>query len=141
MSSNKNTTLETFNHWLDYWDNHNIEGIMELLHDEVIFENWDGTIIKGKKTLRKAWTIWFSQNDNFKFTKKEIFIDEHNQKLLFRWQLNWQSHEKHFENREESRNGVDIIHYKQNKIILKSSFIKTKILIENKAYFLIPDNK
>jgi ketosteroid isomerase-like protein len=134
-------TLKTFNHWLDAWDNHDIEGIMELLHDEIIFENWDGTIIKGKKILKKAWVIWFSQNDNFKFTKKEIFIDDHSQKLLFRWQLKWKSHEKNFENKYEVRDGVDIIHYNQNKIILKTSFIKTKIRIENKTYMLNPNHK
>ncbi|MFB0532164.1 MAG: nuclear transport factor 2 family protein, partial [Desulfatiglandales bacterium] len=41
--------------WNRAWNNHDLNGVMELFHDEVLFENWTGGKAKGKETLRQAW--------------------------------------------------------------------------------------
>jgi len=38
----------------DAWDNHNLDGVLELFHDEVLFENWTVAKVKGKEALRQA---------------------------------------------------------------------------------------
>ena len=67
---------------------------MDLFDDEIYFENWTGASVRGKENLRKAWAPWFANHGDFKFTTEETFIDEVEQKMLFRWQLDSPSFEK-----------------------------------------------
>jgi ketosteroid isomerase-like protein len=66
---------------------HDLGGVMNFIHDDVLFENWTGGKVIGNETLTKAWVTWFANHGGFRFTEKEIFIDEKDQKVLFRWVL------------------------------------------------------
>ena len=117
--------------WYQSWNEHNLDDVMRLFHDEVIFENWTGRKIKGKKALRRAWEPWFRNHEEFRFVEKETFIDEVQQKALFRWLLEWPSKEKGFEGLFEKREGVDVLHFKNRKIIQKLTYSKTSVEIDN----------
>ncbi len=116
--------------WNLAWDNHDLEGVLKLFHDEVLFENWTGGKAVGKEALRKAWAPWFASHGGFRFTKEENFIDEKEQKALFRWRLEWPSLEKGFEGKPEKRHGVDVLHFQDGKIIRKLTYSKTTIEID-----------
>ena len=45
-------TIEALTRWNDAWNDHDLDRVMELLHDEVEFENWTGGCVRGKKALR-----------------------------------------------------------------------------------------
>ncbi|MCG8683392.1 MAG: nuclear transport factor 2 family protein, partial [Desulfobacterales bacterium] len=124
--------------WNKAWDNHDLEGVMEFFHDDIYFNNWTGGNAKGKKQLWDAWHDWFSNHGNFKFTQKEVFIDVEEQKLLFRWELEWPSFEKGYEDKPEIRRGVDVIHFKNGKIINKLTYCKTTIEIQGNRVKLTP---
>ena len=48
--------IETALHkWNQAWDNHDLDGVMALFHDEVYFENWTGGGAQGKAALEKAY--------------------------------------------------------------------------------------
>jgi ketosteroid isomerase-like protein len=117
--------------WNMAWGNHDLDGVMELFHDDVLFENWTGGQAKGKENLRKAWTSWFENHGGFRFNEEETFIDAEQQKVLYRWQLDWPSLEKGFEGRPEKRRGVDVLHFKDGKIIQKLTYSKTTIAIDD----------
>ena len=116
--------------WNTAWDNHDIDGVMALFHDEVLFDNWTGGRAKGSDNLRKAWTEWFADHGGFRFTEEETFIDVEEQKVLYRWQLDWPSLEKGYEGKPEKRRGIDILHFRDGKIINKLTYSKTTIEIE-----------
>ena len=116
--------------WNAAWDNHDIDGVMELFHDEVLFDNWTGGTAKGKEDLRKAWTPWFANHGGFRFTEEETFIDVDEQKVLYRWRLDWPSLEEGYEGKTEKRRGIDILHFRDGKIINKLTYSKTTIEIE-----------
>ena len=78
---------KTFAEWGVAWNEHDLDGVMDLFHDEIYFENWNGGSVRGKENLREAWAPWFANHGDFKFTTEETFIDEVDQKMLFRWQL------------------------------------------------------
>jgi ketosteroid isomerase-like protein len=101
--------------WNLCWDNHDLEGVMNLFHDEVLFENWTGGKVKGKESLKKAWTPWFANHGGFRFIEEETFIDEKEQKVLYRWQLEWPSLEGGYEGKPEKRRGVDVLHWEDYK--------------------------
>jgi ketosteroid isomerase-like protein len=116
--------------WNVAWDNHDLDGVLELLHDEVLFDNWTGGKAEGKKNLRKAWTPWFTNHGGFRFTQEDLFVDEAEQKVLYRWRLDWPSLEAGYEGRPEVRRGVDVMHFRDGKIIQKLTYSKTTVEID-----------
>jgi ketosteroid isomerase-like protein len=125
--------------WNQAWAAYDIEGVMSLFHDDVLFSNWTGGQARGKQALHEAWAPWFENHGGFRFTEKETFIDEESQKVLFRWILDWPSNEKGYEGKPEKREGVDIIHLKDGKIIQKLTYSKTTLEIEGNRVGLTPD--
>jgi len=136
MHLSKIEMLDGFNLWLNAWDEHNLEGVMEFMHEEVVFENWDGMIVSGKSALQKLWLPLFIFNNNFKFIAEDVFIDEEAQKISFQWRYEGLTFEKEFKGKEESRRGVDMIHFLEGKIIKKSSYSKTGIQIDSQPVLL-----
>jgi len=124
--------LEALTAWQEAWDRHDLDGVMELFHEEVLFENWTGARVKGRERLRRAWTPWFEDHGGFRFTREDMFIDEAQQKVLTRWRLDWPSVEKGHEGKHETRLGVDVIRFEDGKIIEKLTYSKTAIEIEGR---------
>ena len=122
--------------WNTAWDNHDLKGVMALFHDNITFDNWTGGIAQGKAALEKAWAPWFANHGGFRFIEEETFIDEKEQKVLYRWLLEWPSFEKGQEGKPEKRRGVDVIHFKDGKIINKLTYSKTSIEINGEKHVL-----
>jgi ketosteroid isomerase-like protein len=115
--------------WNQAWDRHDLKGVVQLFHEDVLFDNWNGAKARGRDSLQKAWTAWFENHGDFRFTSEDTFIDETEQKVLYRWQLDWPSKESGFEGQHESRRGVDVLHFKDGKIIEKLTYCKTSVEI------------
>lgn len=125
-------TIETLTRWNDAWNDHDLDRVMELLDDEVEFENWTGGRVRGKDALRRAWTPWFAGHGGFHFTTEDLFVDEKAGKVLFRWALDWPSNEKGHEGEPERRRGVDVIHFRDGRIVKKFTYSKTTLEIDGK---------
>ena len=121
-----------FDKWLIAWNEHNLESVMEFIHEDIIFDNWNGRIISGKKNLEKAWSAWFDHDGHFQFKKEDVFIDEDEQKMTFTWLLDWPSFEKNYTAKPEKRRGVDILFLKEGKIYKKNTYSKTVVEIDSK---------
>jgi ketosteroid isomerase-like protein len=131
----RNTMIE----WESAWNNHDFDQVMELFHDDVFFEHWHGAKVIGKEKLRQAWAPWFDNHGGFKFTTEDLFIDEADQKVLYRWTFDWPSLEKGFEGRAEKRRGLDILHFKDGKIIEKLTYSKTTLEIDGQRVRLMAE--
>ncbi|MCU0562180.1 MAG: nuclear transport factor 2 family protein [Desulfobacterales bacterium] len=125
--------------WHRAWADHDLEGVMALFHEEVLFENWTGGRAAGRENLRRSWAEWFARHGGFRFIEEESFIDESQQKVLYRWRLEWPSIEKGWEGRPETRRGVDVLHFKDGKIVRKLTYSKTTLDIEGKRVRLVPE--
>jgi ketosteroid isomerase-like protein len=125
--------------WNQAWADHDLDGVMDLFHEEVLFENWTGGKAEGRENLRRAWSGWFANPGGFRFIEEETFIDESQQKALYRWQLEWPSIEKGFEGKPEKRRGVDVLHFKDGRIIRKLTYSKTTIEIAGEKTRLLPE--
>jgi ketosteroid isomerase-like protein len=126
--------------WNQSWDDYDLEGVMELFHDDIFFENWTGGKVQGKEALRQAWASWFANRRGFRFTEEETFIDMEQQKALYRWQLEWPSIEKGCEGKPEKRRGVDVMHFKDGKLIKKLTYSKTTLEIDGQRAHLVPEH-
>ena len=136
MNLKKKEIKDLLEQWNLAWENYDFDKMMAFYHDDIYFENWNGAYIKGIEALRKAWKPWFDNNGNFRFTEEETFIDEDLQKALYRWVLKWPSMESGFKGKPETRRGVDVIHFKDGKIIKKLTYSKTTIEIDDKRISL-----
>ena len=132
MSLSRDAIKKNLKRWNQAWDNHDLDGVMALFHEEVVFQNWTGASVRGKEALRKAWEPWFANHGDFRFLEEETFIDEKEQKVLYRWLLEWPSLESGDKGKPEKRRGVDVIHFKEGKIISKLTYSKTTIEIDGK---------
>lgn len=132
MNLSKAEIQQHFDEWLIAWNNHDINGVMKFIHNDIVFENWNGNIISGKKVLEQSWKFWFLHHGNFKFIQEDFFTDEGNQKITFTWQLEWPSIEKNYAGKPEKRRGVDILYLKEGKIYKKDTYSKTTIHIATK---------
>ncbi|MCJ7594918.1 MAG: hypothetical protein MUO52_09140, partial [Desulfobacterales bacterium] len=65
-------------------------------------------------------------------------IDEKDQQVLYRWQLEWPFFEKGHEGRPEKRRGVDVLHFQEGKIVKKLIYCKTTIEIDGQRHPLLP---
>jgi hypothetical protein len=136
MNPSRAEILLSFTEWIEAWNKHDLEGVLSILDDDVIFENWTGETVTGKNSLRRSWAPWFLNHGNFKFITEEIFFDDSEQKMLFMWRLEWPSVLKSYKGKQEIRRGVDVIHFRNGKIVQKYSYSKTTILIEGQAISL-----
>lgn len=120
---------ERLDAWQHAWNEHDLDRVMELFHREVLFENWTGARVRGKAALRRAWAPWFADHGGSRFVEEGMFIDEVEQKALYRWQLEWPSSERGHEGELETRRGVDVLHFQEGKIIRKLTYSKTVVEI------------
>ncbi|MEO6133648.1 MAG: nuclear transport factor 2 family protein [Ginsengibacter sp.] len=122
--------LKKFDTWVIAWNAHDLDGVMEFMHENVVFQNWNGNTVSGKSSLAKSWAPWFLRHGNFKFIQEDFFIDEQQQKMTFTWQLEWLSLEKKHLGKHEVRKGVDVLYLQEGNIIRKNTYSKTNILID-----------
>lgn len=141
MILSRDEIMDALKKWNLSWDNHDLDGVMQLFHDEILFENWTGGRVKGKEALRKVWAPWFANHGGFSFTEEETFIDENEQKALYRWTLKWPSFEKGYEGKPERRRGVDVLHFQDGKIVEKLTYSRTTIEIDGDRLSLSVSNK
>jgi hypothetical protein len=132
MKLSRKQIMKALEEWNQAWENHDLDGVMELFHEDIFFENWTGGHAEGKEALRKAWLPWFTHHGDFRFIGEETFIDEQEQKILYRWRFEGPSWEKGYEGKSEKRRGVDVIHLREGKIIQKLTYSKTTLEIDGK---------
>ncbi len=130
--------INTMVEWEKHWNEHDIYGVMDLFHEEVVFEHWHGGRVQGKLNLFQSWAPWFNNHGGFRFTTEDLFVDEKVQKVLYRWRLEWPSLEKGFEGKPEKRRGVDVIQFQDGKIIEKLTYSKTTVEINGAKIRLSP---
>lgn len=135
MSLSRQEIRDAMYRWIQAWDRFDLQGVLSFMHEDVLFENWTGGRAKGKASLRKAWQPWFAQAD-FRFTEEELFIDEADQKLLFRWTLQWPCPDPTYQDQIETRRGVDVIHLLHGRIINKLTYSKTTVEIDGRRHVL-----
>ena len=129
MKLSREEIQRALSEWNRAWGRYDLEGVLALMHTDVLFENWTGGKAVGREALRKAWPPCFSLV-NLRLIEEELFVDEVDQKVLFRWRLEWPCPEKEFAGKLEKRHGVDVIHFKDGKIINKLTFCKTSVEID-----------
>ena len=128
----KKKILDVMTRWNVAWNDHDIDKVAELFHKDIVFEHWTGAKVQGAEALKKAWEPWFKNHGGFRFVTEDLFVDEEAQKVLFQWSLDWPSGDKKYQGKPELRRGIDVLHFKDGKLIHKYTYSKTNVAIEGK---------
>jgi ketosteroid isomerase-like protein len=123
--------------WTRAWREHDLDGVLELMDESVVFEHWDGSRLLGKPALRRAWSGWFAGGD-FDFAELETFVDAAAQKAVFRWRLRWPSRLAAHRGEPEQRQGLDVLHFAGGRIVRKLTYCKTTVTISGRTIPLEP---
>ena len=141
MRLSREAIIAAMTQWEEAWNQHDIEEVMALFHEEVFFEHWHGARVNGKEALHAAWAPWFENHGSFRFITEDLFVDDTDQKVLYRWTFEWPSLEKGFKGKPEKRRGVDVMSFKDGKIIEKLTYSKTAIEIDGQQIRLVPETQ
>ena len=127
---NKEEIITFVNDWMISWNNHDLEGVLRVVTDDVEFEHWTGRTTRGLHLLRRAWQTWFADHGNFQFSVKNLYVDTARQTVIFEWSLEWPSPESSFREKREIRQGIDVIVLRNGKVANKRSYIKTVVKVD-----------
>lgn len=129
MKLTKEDITEALQQWLVAWNNHNLDNVLALFDPDAHFEHWTGAQVTGIRNLKRAWSKWFQEQDNFTFELEDLIVDEEAQKAIILWQLYWSSHVPQLNGRPEVRRGIDVIYFKNGLITHKLTYSKTAVSV------------
>ena len=115
-------TLEAIERFDDAFGRHDVDGVMEAMVDDCVFENTcpppDGERYEGKESVRGFWERFFRSSSTAVFETEEIFAA--GDRCVVRWLYRWV---------EESGKpghirGVDVFLVLGGKVAEKLSYVK-----------------
>lgn len=121
MDSQTQKTLETVNKFNEAFNKHNVDEIMSLMTDDVVFENTrpvpDGERFEGQEKVRAFWVQMFERSPQARFETEEIFAA--GDRCFVRWIYHWVR-----EGKSGHIRGVDIFKVRDGKVAEKFSYVK-----------------
>ena len=68
--------------WVDAWNAHDVEAVLEHFHDEVVFTSpvaarvlpETGGVVHGKSELRRYWTLALEHIPNLRFVVADVYL-------------------------------------------------------------------
>lgn len=121
MDSQTVATLETINKFNDAFNRHDVDEIMSLMTEDVVFENTrpapDGERYVGQESVRAFWIRMFERSPEAKFEAEEIFAC--GDRCVMRWIYNWVR-----EGRSGHIRGIDVFKVRDGKVAEKFSYVK-----------------
>ncbi len=114
-------TLTAVRQFNEAFNNHDVDGIMETMTDDCVFEGTapapDGIRYEGKEAVREYWKQFFDHSPDAHFETEEIFADEH--RCVVRW-----IYRKAKNGAPWHLRGIDLFRIRDGKIAEKLSYVK-----------------
>lgn len=104
----------------DAYDSNDIERIMPYFAEDGVFDAIDGTRSVGLQEVRTVTEQILSMG-KLTFEGEDVFVDPDAQKALLQWKLHTETGGKTY-----TSHGLDVLHWRDGKLTLKSTFFKTE---------------
>jgi ketosteroid isomerase-like protein len=110
-------TLETITRFNEAFNAHDVDGVMALMTEDVVFENTspfpDGERFTGQEAVRAFWTSFFANSPRAHFTAEDVFAA--GDRATVRWRYSWgNGHVR----------GVDVFAVRDGKVAEKFAYVK-----------------
>jgi len=100
-----------------------LEGVLALMADDAVYEEFTGTISRGKAAIRAAFVPQFRGDfGKMRFETEDLFVDATTGKALIRWVC-------HLETKRGAAGwrGLDILHVEGGLVKHKLTYAKAKV--------------
>ena len=110
-------TLETIERFNEAFNRHDVDVVMSLMTDDVVFENTspapDGERYWGQRAVRAFWERFFAGSPAARFDTEEIVAI--GDRCVVRWRYSWgDGHVR----------GIDLFRVRDGKVAEKHSYVK-----------------
>lgn len=117
MDTTSAETRETIERFNDAFNRHDVDGVMALMTEDVVFENTspapDGERITGQPAVRAFWERFFATSPQAHFVAEDVFAA--GDRCVVRWRYSWgDGHVR----------GVDLFRVRNRKVAEKLSYVK-----------------
>jgi ketosteroid isomerase-like protein len=115
-------TLEAIERFNDAFGRHDVDGVMEAMTDDCLFENTcpppDGERYEGKESVRGFWERFFRSSPSAVFETEEIFTA--GDRCVVLWLYRWVEES----GKQGHIRGVDVFRVREGKVAEKLSYVK-----------------
>jgi ketosteroid isomerase-like protein len=116
VDSETAATIETIERFNEVFNRHDVDGIMALMTNDVVFEDTpppDGKRYEGQGAVRGYWQRFFASSPQANFHTEELFAA--GDRCAVRWRYTWgDGHVR----------GVDVFRVRDGKVAEKLSYVK-----------------
>jgi steroid delta-isomerase-like uncharacterized protein len=117
----EHSSVQTVRLFNEAFNRHDVDAVMNLMADDVLFENTnpppDGGKFKGAAAVRAYWQQFFAANPTARFEEEEMFGSR--DRVIVRW-----IYRKEKDGKLWHLRGVDVFKVKDGKITEKLSYVK-----------------
>lgn len=116
------TTLAIIERFNDVFNKRDVDGIMALMTEDVVFENTfprpDGERYEGQDSVRGFWDSLFGGSPSARFETEDIFAG--GDRCTVRWIYHWVDND----GKPGHVRGVDVFRVRDGKVAEKLSYVK-----------------
>ena len=122
MTQTTDTTLDIVERFNQAFNRHDVDAVMALMTDDVVFENTspppDGERYEGQAGVRGFWERFFGSSPSARFDSEDIFAA--GDRCTVRWVYHWVDRE----GKPGHVRGVDVFRVRDGKVAEKLSYVK-----------------
>ena len=113
----------------DAFNQDDLDGMMSFMADDAVYEEFNGTINRGKAAIREAFVPQFRGDfGKLRFVTEDLFVDAATGKALIRWLCTLET-----KRGPAGWRGLDILHFENGRISQKLTYAKAKTLLLGEA--------
>ena len=107
----------------EYFNANDLEGVRALMTEDAIYEEFTGTINRGKAAIRAAFVPQFRGDfGKMRFETEDLFVDAEAGKALIRWVCTLET-----KRGPAGWRGLDILHVANGLVTQKLTYAKAKV--------------
>ena len=107
----------------DCFNANDLEGVMALMAEDAVYEEFTGVINRGKTAIRTAFVPQFRGDfGKMRFEAEDLFVDAESGKALIRWVCRLET-----KRGPAGWRGLDILHVENGLVTQKLTYAKAKV--------------
>jgi len=115
--------IELAARFVDAFNRNDLDAVMSFFADDAVYDEFNGRRNEGKEAIRAAFTPQFTGAfGKMQFLDEDLFVDADTEKVMASWRCTLE-----VKGRPTSWRGLDLLHFKGDKLVHKLTYAKAKV--------------